>query len=44
MSESHDGEHVHPESGEDLSLYARRAQAIEALLVEKSVCSTAEVD
>ena len=44
MSESHDGEHVHLESGEELSLYARRAQAMEALLVEKSVCSTSEVD
>ena len=44
MSEGHDGEHVHPESGEELSLYARRARAIEALLVEKSVCSTDEVD
>ena len=38
MSEGHDGEHVHPESGEELSRYARRARAIEALLVEKSVC------
>mgnify|MGYP002172910739 CR=1 FL=1 len=44
MSEGHDGEHVHPESGEELSVYARRAQAIEALMVEKGVCSTSEVD
>ena len=43
MSDSHDGPHSHPESHEELSPYARRAQAMEALLVEKGVCSTDEV-
>ncbi len=43
MSDSHDGPHSHPESNEELSPYARRAQAMEALLVEKGVCSTDEV-
>lgn len=43
MSDGHDDQHLHPESGEELSLYARRGQAIEALLVEKGVCSTDEV-
>ena len=43
MSDSHDGPHSHPESNEELSHYARRAQAMEALLVEKGVCSTDEV-
>jgi len=43
MSGSQEGQHDHPESGEELSIYARRAQAIEALLVEKNVCTPAEV-
>lgn len=43
MSDSHDGQHDHLESGEEQSLYARRAKAIEALLVEKSVCTADEV-
>ena len=43
MSDSHEGQHVHPESSEELTLYARRAQAIEALLVEKNVCTTTEI-
>jgi nitrile hydratase len=43
VSDSHDGQHSHPESNEELSLYARRAQAMEALLVERGVCSMGEV-
>ena len=43
MSDSHDDPHSHPESNEELSPYARRAQAMESLLVEKGVCSTDEV-
>ena len=43
MSDSHEGQHSHPESNEELSLYARRAQAMEALLVERGVCSMGEV-
>lgn len=50
MSDHHqapDEEHpAHPgaESDEDLGYYAKRARAIEALLVEKGVCTTAEVE
>ena len=45
MSDSHDGHGHHDgiESGDGLSKYARRAQAIEALLIEKGVCTADEV-
>ena len=45
MSDSHDGHGHHDgiESGDGLSHYARRAQAIEALLIEKGVCTADEV-
>ncbi len=45
MSDSHDGHGHHDgiESGDGLSRYARRAQAIEALLIEKGVCTAADV-
>lgn len=44
MSEDHDG-HQHPEIADDpsQSYYARRARAIEALLLEKGVCQPGEV-
>ena len=45
MSDSHDG-HPHHEgmdTSDGLSFYARRAQAMEALLVEKGMCTTEEV-
>lgn len=45
MSDSHDGHGHHDgiESGDGLSHYARRAQAIEALLIEKGICTADEV-
>ena len=45
MSEAHDG-HPHDSGspdGDELSYYARRAAAMESLLVEKGVCSTDEI-
>ena len=45
MSDGHDG-HPHHEgmdASDGLSYYGRRAQAIEALLVEKSLCTSEEV-
>ena len=45
MSDSHDG-HPHHEgmdTSDGLSFYGRRAQAIEALLVEKGMCTTEDV-
>lgn len=45
MSENNDG-HGHQngsDSGEELSRYARRSQAIESLLVEKGICTPNEV-
>jgi nitrile hydratase len=45
MSNIHADHHQHPgtQSDAEISFYARRAQAIEALLVEKGVCTPAEV-
>ena len=45
MSDSHDGHRHHPgtERHDELGYYARRAAAIEALLVEKGLCTTGEV-
>ena len=45
MSDSHDGQDHHPgiEHDSELSIYARRAQAIEALLVEKGICTPEEI-
>ena len=42
MSNEHEG-HEHPEDSGELSYYARRAQAIEALLEEKGLCTPEEV-
>ncbi len=44
MSEAHDG-HQHPATERDdgLSYYARRARAIEALLVARGICTAGEV-
>ena len=42
MSDAHEG-HEHPEDSGELSYYARRAQAIEALLEEKGLCTPEEV-
>ena len=42
MSDAHEG-HAHPEDYGELSYYARRAQAIEALLQEKGLCTPEEV-
>ena len=45
MSDSHDGHEDHPgtEPSQEISSYARRAQAMEALLVEKGVCTTNDI-
>jgi nitrile hydratase len=45
MSNIHADHHQHPgtQSDAEISFYARRAQAIEALLVEKGVCTPEEV-
>ena len=45
MSEQHDGHEPHPgiEADTGLSHYARRAKAIEGLLVAKGICTTEEV-
>ena len=45
MSEQHDGHEPHPgiEADTGLSHYARRAKAIEDLLVAKGICTTEEV-
>ena len=45
MSDSHDGHQHHPgtEDDSELSYHARRAAAIEALLVEKGYCTTDEL-
>ena len=45
MSEQHDGREPHPGIEEDtgLSYYARRAKAIEDLLVAKGICTSEEV-
>ena len=45
MSNIHTDHHQHPgtQSDAEISFYARRAQAIEALLVEKGVCTPEEV-
>ena len=45
MSDSHEGHGHHPgtEPSQEISPYARRAQAIEALLVEKGVCTTSDI-
>ena len=45
MSETHDGHQHHPgtEGDNQLGYYARRATAIEALLVEKGLCTSEEV-
>ena len=40
---SHDHSHPGMAADEELGYYARRAQAIEALLVDKGICTTAEV-
>ncbi len=44
MSDSHDG-HDHPGTApdEELSYYARRAQAMESLLVTKGICTSGEI-
>ena len=43
--QNHNHDHNHPgmAGDEELGYYARRAQAIESLLVEKGICTTAEV-
>ena len=45
MSDTHDGHRHHPgtERDDELGYYARRAAAIEALLVEKGLCTIGEV-
>ena len=45
MSASHDGHQHHPgtETDNELGYYAHRAAAIEALLIEKGLCTTDEV-
>ena len=45
MSDTHDGHQHHSgaENGHALGFYARRAAAMEALLVEKGFCTTSEV-
>ena len=45
MSDSHDGQPHHEglDTSDGLSYYGRRAQAIEALLVEKGLCTPEEV-
>ena len=45
MSDIQDGHEGHPgtESSQEISPYARRAQAMEALLVEKGICTTVDV-
>ena len=45
MSDSHDGDQHHEgmDTSDGLSYYGRRAQAIEALLVEKGLCTPEEV-
>ena len=45
MSQVHDGNHDHQgmDTSEGLSYYGRRAQAIEALLTEKGLCTPDEV-
>ena len=45
MSDTHDGHQHHPgpEPDNELGYYARRAAAIEALLIEKGLCTTDEV-
>ena len=46
MSDTHDGHQHHPgtESGPELGYYARRAAAMEALLIEKGMCTSDEVE
>ena len=45
MSDTHDGHQHHPgtKGADELAYHARRAAAIEALLVAKGLCTTAEI-